>query len=254
MEQQSRGRGEGGETPRFRRRPGETPVRTRRVTAFVSLDEASSRPAEQALYEATTGSVVTAMTGEPVKYDPTFKGPLNKRSCTDVICLGLFLVFVGAWIFVGCYVGDCQCSVLGFTRGDPSRLLLPTDSQGRKCGLDTDVIDKPYLFFFDLTRCIRSNVVLNGCPTPQVCVKSCPEQNFFYSNSSSLEDIRRDIICKTSIDVSSISTVDEFTGHVDREDCARYYLSSKAGARNLFGALIDLDMYQRSRDHPSVSA
>nr|CAD7396533.1 unnamed protein product [Timema cristinae] len=166
--------------------------------------------------------------GEPVKYDPTFKGPLNKRSCTDVICLGLFLVFVGAWIFVGYYVGDCRCSVLGFTQGDPSRLLLPTDSQGRKCGLDTDVIDKPYLFFFDLTRCIRSNVVLNGCPTPQVCVKSCPEQNFIYSNLSSLETIRQDIICKTSINVSSILTVDEFTGHVDREDCARYYLSSKA--------------------------
>nr|CAD7450253.1 unnamed protein product [Timema bartmani] len=146
---------------------------------------------------------------EPVKYDPTFKGPLNKRSCTDVICLGLFLVFVGAWIFVGCY---------GFTQGDPSRLLLPTDSQGRKCGLDTEVIDKPYLFFFDLTRCIRSNV----------CVESCPKKNFIYSNLSNLEAIKQDIKCKTSINVSSISTVDEFTGHVDREDCARYYLSSKA--------------------------
>ncbi|CAG2067763.1 unnamed protein product, partial [Timema podura] len=60
-----------------------------------------------------------------------------------------------------------------------------------------------------------------------VCVESCPEKNFIYSNLSSLEAIKQDIKCKTSINVSSISTVDEFTGHVDREDCARYYLSSK---------------------------
>jgi choline transporter-like protein 2/4/5 len=41
--------------------------------------------------------------GESLKYDPTFKGSLHKRSCTNVICLLLFLFFVGAWIAVGIY-------------------------------------------------------------------------------------------------------------------------------------------------------
>ena len=27
-------------------------------------------------------------------------GPLKKHHCTDIICLALFLVFLGAWVFV----------------------------------------------------------------------------------------------------------------------------------------------------------
>ena len=38
--------------------------------------------------------------GEGYKYEPEFKGPVKKRSCTDVLCLALFVVFLGAWGFV----------------------------------------------------------------------------------------------------------------------------------------------------------
>lgn len=41
--------------------------------------------------------------GEPLRYDPTFKGPLKGRSCTDVICLFLFVAFMGGWGFVSYY-------------------------------------------------------------------------------------------------------------------------------------------------------
>ncbi len=39
--------------------------------------------------------------GAPYKFEPNFKGPTRKRGCTDVLCLVLFLVFLGCWIFVG---------------------------------------------------------------------------------------------------------------------------------------------------------
>lgn len=52
--------------------------------------------------------------------------------------------------------------------GDPNILLVPKDSQGARCGLDSHVYNKPYLFFFDLTKCIGPQVLISGCPTPQV--------------------------------------------------------------------------------------
>jgi choline transporter-like protein 2/4/5 len=68
--------------------------------------------------------------------------------------------------------------VSAFTRGDPGKLLSPTDSKGLKCGLDPGVTDKPYLFFFDLTKCavqnaVVQNAVVSGCRTPQVCQQLC---------------------------------------------------------------------------------
>lgn len=35
---------------------------------------------------------------EPFEYDPSFRGPVKSRSCTDLYCLYLFVIFVGAWI------------------------------------------------------------------------------------------------------------------------------------------------------------
>jgi choline transporter-like protein 2/4/5 len=57
--------------------------------------------------------------------------------------------------------------------GDPARLLTPTDSEGRRCGLDDEVRGKPFLFYFDLTKCAAENAIIKGCPTPQVWQKLC---------------------------------------------------------------------------------
>ena len=38
--------------------------------------------------------------GEGYKYDKEFKGPVKKRGCTDVLCLILFIAFLGGWAFV----------------------------------------------------------------------------------------------------------------------------------------------------------
>ncbi|KAL5483966.1 hypothetical protein EMCRGX_G020387 [Ephydatia muelleri] len=76
-----------------------------------------------------------------------------------------------------------------WANGNPSRLLYPVDTKGRLCGVDDGVKDKPNLLFFDLTQCarvIKLTDLLSGnvdtsklftCPTPQVCVESCPTAN-----------------------------------------------------------------------------
>lgn len=38
--------------------------------------------------------------GQPYKFEADFSGPIRRRSCTDVLCLLLFLAFLGGWGFV----------------------------------------------------------------------------------------------------------------------------------------------------------
>ena len=104
--------------------------------------------------------------GEAHKYDENFKGPIQKRSCTDIFCFFLFVAFVVGWGAVG---------VVSFTWGNPMKLVYPSNSKGEICGRG-DHWDKPYLLFFDLTKCLRPSAALSGCPTPEVCVKECPNE------------------------------------------------------------------------------
>jgi len=51
------------------------------------------------------------------------------------------------------------------------QVLYPTDSLGLVCG-QGNLQDRPYLLFFDLTRCLNPAILTMGCPTPQVCSTS----------------------------------------------------------------------------------
>jgi len=107
--------------------------------------------------------------GEKINFGPNWSGPVKKRHCTDVICLLGFVTFLGAWSFV---------AVVAAQWGDINKVIYPTDSQGRICGGHPDLLTKPYLIFFDLTRCLNPGVLAHGCPTPQVCVEKCPTISF----------------------------------------------------------------------------
>lgn len=89
----------------------------------------------------------------------------KNRSCTDVLCILLFLVFAGGWIGVG---------ILGLLGGDPEQLVYPSNSRGEICGRGEHE-DKPYVLFHDPTKCLSLSAIF-GCPTPQICVESCPDQ------------------------------------------------------------------------------
>lgn len=74
-------------------------------------------------------------------------------------CLLLFVLFLGGWAFIAQYA---------IRNGDLNKLLVPTDSFNRKCGMDSGVLNKKNLFFFDLNQCIDPLVPITGCDTPQV--------------------------------------------------------------------------------------
>lgn len=165
----------------------------------------------------------TANYGPPLKYDPEFKGPRKRRSCTDIICLFLFTAFVIVWTLVGLYA---------LKNGNPEKILRPTDSSGRKCGLDSEVIDRPYLFFFDLTKCADPSVVLNGCDTPQVCVRKCPdtqwnaEQYISGGKPFDLKDVQNNLICISDDIKSSIDGTGKLRNAISSNQCAGWYTVS----------------------------
>ena len=53
--------------------------------------------------------------GKPIQHDPNWEGPVKKRSCTDVICLLLFLVLLAAWGGV---------AFLAFQEGDVKKVKI----------------------------------------------------------------------------------------------------------------------------------
>uniref|UniRef100_UPI00358ECE7D choline transporter-like protein 5 isoform X3 n=1 Tax=Myxine glutinosa TaxID=7769 RepID=UPI00358ECE7D len=110
----------------------------------------------------------TSKYGPPCKFDPSFRGPIKKRSCTDIICCIFFLLFIVVYVFVG---------IVAWTHGDPRQVLHPIDSYGKYCGQEKNA-DKPFLLYFNILKCVNPAVLLNlQCPTHQICVKECPKKS-----------------------------------------------------------------------------
>ncbi|KAG8523193.1 Choline transporter-like protein 2 [Galemys pyrenaicus] len=114
--------------------------------------------------------------GTPQKYDPTFKGPIYNRGCTDIICCVFLLLAIVGYVAVG---------IIAWTHGDPRKVIYPTDSRGEFCGQKgTKNANKPYLFYFNIVKCASPLVLLEfQCPTPQICVEKCPDRYLTYLNA-----------------------------------------------------------------------
>jgi len=104
--------------------------------------------------------------GEALEVAGRPQGPVKARSCTDILCLGLFLACLAGWAGV---------AVIGFQHGKPEQLIYPTNSLGEVCGRG-DNEAKPSLFFHDLMKCLNLAALVDGCHTPQVCVEACPDK------------------------------------------------------------------------------
>jgi len=125
------------------------------------MGSSGSRHNKTAPSEASTPRVGYQEEDDAIEY----QGPTRDRKCTDVVCLIIFLAFIFAWAIVAFYAA---------AKGDINRVIYPTDSQGRICGVG-DMEERPVLMFFDLTKCLNLGVLAHGCVTPQVCVKECPQ-------------------------------------------------------------------------------
>uniref|UniRef100_UPI003AAFCB6D choline transporter-like protein 5-A n=1 Tax=Centroberyx gerrardi TaxID=166262 RepID=UPI003AAFCB6D len=113
--------------------------------------------------------------GEPHKFDPSFRGPVRRRSCTDVLCCLIFIIVILAYVALG---------IVAWLHGDPRKVLHPTDSYGQFCGQkETPNANKPILFYFNILKCANPAVLINlQCPTTQMCVVKCPDRFATYSD------------------------------------------------------------------------
>uniref|UniRef100_A0A8P4KPM7 Choline transporter-like protein n=1 Tax=Dicentrarchus labrax TaxID=13489 RepID=A0A8P4KPM7_DICLA len=112
--------------------------------------------------------------GEPHKFDPTFRGPVRRRSCTDVLCCLIFILVILSYVALG---------IVAWLHGDPKKVLHPTDSYGQFCGQKgTSNAKKPILFYFNILKCTNPTILINlQCPTTQMCVSKCPDKFATYT-------------------------------------------------------------------------
>jgi len=88
--------------------------------------------------------------------DELANGPLENRSCRDVLCCLLFIAFMGGMIAVAAY---------GISAGNPTLLARGYDATGKMCGVSAGYEDYPYLYFA---------LPITGHLTETLCLKSCP--------------------------------------------------------------------------------
>ncbi|XP_064457388.1 choline transporter-like protein 4 isoform X2 [Ornithodoros turicata] len=219
-------------------------------------DTTDHQPSGTLLEMNTVGTVTPTddgkFYGEPRKFDPTFKGPVKNRSCTDILCLFIFIFFLIGWAIVAFFA---------FKYGDPERLIFPTDSQGNICGR-TPVEDRKHLFFFDIKKCLerayKPGDILPAfiCNTPQVCVETCPNSTFSVGLYTSLEPrpvsedvVRQKLICQYGVDPMDKSrSLDDL---VRNELCADYYITSGSVAGRCLPAVkLGQDLYDEVSNKP----
>ncbi|CAH8829429.1 unnamed protein product [Trichobilharzia szidati] len=153
---------------------------------------------------------------------PRLTGPVRNRSCTDIPCCVVFAVFI---------IGFFVVTLWSFAMGDYRRVVYPTNSQGQICG--RDVPGKPYLFFFDLQSCLKLGpaLVVTGCPTPQVCVESCPDYYWSWRGSYDPRPFKatRDLmICLGGVNANDPKFASESIEQlVQDRKCAPYVYHSK---------------------------
>ncbi|XP_030884357.1 choline transporter-like protein 5 [Leptonychotes weddellii] len=116
--------------------------------------------------------------GYPRTFDPNFKGPVAKRSCTDVLCCIIFILFIIAYILLG---------LVAWVHGDPRRVAYPTDSKGHFCGQKGTPNElKCMVHHFELVVCTSKSWLSHVEFPPlcsfssQICVSKCPEKFLTY--------------------------------------------------------------------------
>ncbi|XP_040891790.1 choline transporter-like protein 2 isoform X2 [Toxotes jaculatrix] len=167
--------------------------------------------------------------GESRKFDPSFKGPIHNRGCTDILCCILFILALLGYFAVG---------ILAWSQGDPRKVIYPTDSKGQFCGqAGTKLEKKPLLFYFNILKCASPLVLLEfQCPTTQLCVESCPNRHLTLvkvkvGNKEDREYYEQ--YCKEGVDISKMSVPEILKNGL----CPAMLMTSKAFTRRCLPAL-----------------
>ena len=96
-------------------------------------------------------------------------GPISdeNRKCRDCLCCIIFLVFMIVCIVIG---------FLGFSMGQPQKILFPYDEDGKACGYDEGYEEYKMLYFYDVIDNLEKfdvSKIVNA-----FCVKECPKKKY----------------------------------------------------------------------------
>jgi solute carrier family 44 (choline transporter-like protein), member 2/4/5 len=160
---------------------------------------------------------------QPVTLQDAYERDIAKKrhNCTDVLCLIIFILFGIVQLLL--------TLVVFIKGGDPRTFLLPHDSSGNVCTGST-----PNLFYFNMAACLNVNALISSCPTPTICVNTCPSNNLFYMIDSQRSTLFSNYCDSTkllnyfnsqlpiSIDSTTYSTL------VTKQICPAYVLASSS--------------------------
>jgi len=107
--------------------------------------------------------------------DALANGPVAKRSCRDVLCCLLFIVFVGGMIGIGSW---------GYSKGNPNLIGRGYDADGKMCGIDAGYEGYPYLYFpIPYEGYLAKTICLSACPStdplPSSLDSTCKTNSYF---------------------------------------------------------------------------
>ncbi|KAL4604897.1 choline transporter-like protein 4 isoform X1 [Arapaima gigas] len=191
--------------------------------------------------------------GEPSKYDPSFNGPIHKRSCTDIICCILFMAAIAGYMVVG---------IMAWLYGDPRHVLYPRNSTGMFCGVGLNQ-GKPNVLYFDLLKCATTTNImaaaLNGlqCPTTQVCVAQCPSTFWILNPAAYLPQAKpaqyfQQQYCVPSFDLSTSSLSAQEI--VNKQLCPAFYIPTASVLGRCLPSVGSLDAIPNNFTLPGMSS
>ncbi|XP_047660444.1 choline transporter-like protein 4 isoform X2 [Tachysurus fulvidraco] len=162
--------------------------------------------------------------GELTPYDPTFSGPVHKRSFTDVLCCFIFVATMAGYVII---------SGAAWLYGNPQYIIKEQKYARAFCGVGPNV-DKPNLFYFDMQKCasavnISATTFSLQCPTTQVCIKKCPSAFWFLPPEALVagakpSDFFQQEFCVPTLDLAQTTfTVQDI---LDKGLCPAYYTPS----------------------------
>lgn len=130
---------------------------------------------------------------------------MAKRSVTDPVCLVIFLAYLAGMI--------C-CAVYGFQNGDIKKLTHGMDFSGQTCGVDSEVSQKPYLYWcgksggpewqgVPLTLNLDMPICVSDCPTAKDEQSYCPDQGVPESKITGDQDKAYTVVTTMTFKVSA---------------------------------------------------
>lgn len=137
---------------------------------------------------------------------------LNNRSCTDILCIPIFAIFVIGWIVV---------IAVAFSKGNPAYLVLPSNFRGDRCG--TLKLANTSNYFVPVPSHYTYGICVDRCPAmlDYVCNNDFETvlsttltgqvQNTYYNHKSSEYFTAYALATKCSLPLSNCDAADNQT-------------------------------------------